>query len=109
LFLFEFLDDLEHAVPLFDGVVDGKPQYGCVLHHHRAAHQSLKPNARFFQKMKATTFLLFSAQDADADCGMFKIAGHLHHIHADESSSIHWEFPAYDLTELTLEEFVDAL
>jgi hypothetical protein len=62
---FQFLNDLEHAVAAYDGIIEGKFQLRRVFQDDGPADEPLKADAMLVEQLKAALLLVGIAEDAD--------------------------------------------
>ena len=84
--LFQFLDDLQHAVAAHDGIVEDKFQRRRVFQDDGAADQPLDADAMLVEHLKAALLLVGIAEDADEDGGGLEVAGHVHVVDGDQAA-----------------------
>jgi hypothetical protein len=106
---FEFVDDLKDAVAANDGVIYDELEGGGVFQDDGAADEALDTLAMAREQIQTALLLLGVAENADKDDSRVQVTGHINIIDRDQPRFANRELAANDLSDLSFQEFADAL
>jgi hypothetical protein len=106
---FELVDDLQDTVTANDGVIDDELESGGIFENDGAADEALDTFAMAREEIQTALLLLGIAENADKDYGRVQVAGHIDIIDRNQSRLADRELPANNLSNLSFQEFTDAL
>src|SRR5581483_828789 len=101
--VFKLVNDLQHPVALFDGIINHKPQLRRVFQNDRLAQHPLDVLAVALQLGRRGLLLVRVAENADEHGGRLQVARDRHVVDGDQAGVARRDFAAHQFADLALQ------